>query len=107
MVERITERGLAPQDNSQVVIRVQAIGYSMDRSAILSNLREGFDRFKYYKGEGPIIDNLSTSVDHRMNAIAERTIKLIDELNWNFGVDEPDRDMLKIEALNVIYGYQD
>jgi len=107
IAERITSWGIAPEDHSKVVIRVQAIGYSMDRSAILSTLREGFDRFKYYKGEGPIIDNLSTSVDHRMNAIAERTIKLIDELDWNFGNDEPDRDMLKIEALNVIYGYQD
>ena len=102
---RINSWGITPEDYSKVVIRVQAMGYSMDRSSILSALQEAFDQFKYYKGEGPVIDGLFTSIDHQSNAIAERTLKLIDELEWNFGDDEPDRNMLKIEALNVIYGH--
>jgi len=104
IVQRIRSWNIDPKDYSKVMVRVQAVGYSVDRSAILYELRVGFDQFKYYKDEGPLIDNLSTSLDYQLNAIAERVIKRIDELMWNFGGDEPDREMLKIEALRVIYG---
>jgi len=39
-----------------------------------------------------------------VNAIAERTMKLIDQLEWDFGGDQPERESVKIAALNVIYG---
>lgn len=104
IANRIKSWNLDPTEYSKVILRVEATGYAMDRSAILSALREGFDRFKYYKDEGPLIDKLSTSTDRQLSAIAERTIKLIDELGWDFGGDEPERELLKIEALNVIYG---
>ena len=51
-----------------------------------------------------MIEKLSTSTDRQLNAIAERTTKLIDELEWDFGGDEPERELVKIAALNVIYG---
>ncbi len=104
IAQRMRSWNIEPKDYSKVVVRVQAVGYSVDRSAILSGLRVGFDQCKYYKDEGPLIDNLSTSSDHQLNAIAERVIKRIDELEWNFSGDEPNREMLKIEALRVIYG---
>jgi len=44
------------------------------------------------------------SSDHQRNAIAERAIKLIDELDWNFGGNEPKREQVVIVALSVIYG---
>ena len=84
-------------------MRVEAIGYAMDRSAILSALKGGFDAFRYYNDEGPLVEKLSTSTDRQLSAIAEQAVKLIDELEWDFGGDEPDRELLKIEALNVIY----
>ncbi len=99
----IASWNVSPSDSSKVIVRVKAIGYAMDRSAILSALREGFDGFRYYNDEGPLIEKLSTSSDRQLNAIAERAVKLIDELEWDFGSDEPDRELLKIEALNVIY----
>ena len=104
IAKRIESWNLDPTDYSKVILRVEAIGYAMDRSAILSALREGFDKFKYYKDEGPLIDKLSISTDPQLSAIAERTMKLIDELEWDFGGDEPERELLKIKALNVIYG---
>lgn len=104
IANRIKSWNLDPTGHSKVILRVEAIGYAMDRSAILSALREVFDRFKYYKDEGPLINKLSTSRDRQLSAIAERTMKLIDELGWDFGGDEPERELLKIETLNVIYG---
>ncbi len=102
--ERITSWGIAPEDYSKIVVRVSAIGYSKDRGVVLSTLKEALDQFQYYKNEGPNIDNLFISVDHQLNAIAERTLKLIDELDCNFSEGEPDRNMVKMQALNVIYG---
>ena len=104
IANRIKSWNLDPADKSKAVLRIEAVGYAMDRSAILSALREGFDKFKYYKDEGPLIDKLSTSSDQQLSAIAERTMKLIDEVEWDFGGNEPERELLKIEALNVIYG---
>ena len=102
--ERITSWGIAPEDYSKIVVRVSAIGYSKDRGVVLSTLKEALDQFQYYKNEGPNIDNLFISVDHQLNAIAERTLKLIDELDCNFSEGEPDRNMVKMQVLNVIYG---
>ena len=101
--KRIESWAIDPSDHPKVCVRVEARGYATDRSAILTALKEGFDGFRYYKDEGPKIDELSTSSDRQLNAITERTIKLIDELDWGFGGDEPERELVKIEALKVIY----
>jgi exonuclease SbcD len=103
IAERVESWNIDPSDYSKVIVRVEAIGYAMDRSAILSALGEGFDGFKYYKDEGPLIEKLSTSTDRQLSKIAERTMKLIDELKWDFGSDQPERELLKVAALNVIY----
>lgn len=103
IAKKIASWNLSPSDSSKLIVRVEAIGYAMDRSAILSALKGGFDAFRYYNDEGPLVEKLSTSTDRQLSAIAEQAVKLIDELEWDFGGDEPDRELLKIEALNVIY----
>ena len=102
--KRIESWGIDASDHPKVIVRVEANGYATDRSAILAVLREGFGGFRYYKDEGPNIDGLSTSSDLQLNAIAKRTIKLVDELDWVIGGDEPERGQILIEALSVIYG---
>lgn len=102
--KRIDSWNIDTSDYSKVVVRVRVIGYAMDRGAILSVLKEGFDGFRYYSDEGPLIDELSTSTDRQLGAITERTMKLIDELEWDFGGDQPAKEQLKIKALEVIYG---
>ncbi len=104
IAKRIQSWNIDPHDYSKVIVRIEAIGYAMDRSAILPALREGFDGCRYYKDEGPLIERLSASTDRQRSAIAERVMKLVDELEWDFGGDEPESELLKIEALNVIYG---
>lgn len=104
IAETVKSWNIDTSDYSKVIVRVEAIGYAMDRSAILSALSEGFNGFKYYKDEGPLIEKLSTSTDRQLSKIVERTMTLIDELEWDFIGNELERDLLKIEALNVIYG---
>ncbi len=91
-------------DHPKVRVRVEAKGYATDRSAILTALTHGFEGFKYFKDEGPKINRLLASSDRQVNAIAERTMKLIDELDWDFGGDEPGMDQVKMAGLSVIYG---
>lgn len=91
-------------DHPKVNVRVEAMGYATDRSAVLAALEQGFEGFTYYKDEGPKIERLLVSSDRQLNAIAGRTIALIDELDWNFGGDEPAKEHVKIAALSVIYG---
>jgi exonuclease SbcD len=102
--KKIAAWDMDPDDRLKIVVRVQAIGYTTDKSAVLSTLSEGFTGFKYFKNEGPLIDRLSVSEDRQLATVAERTIKLIDGLDWKFGGDEPEREQLKMQALTTIYG---
>ncbi len=104
--KRIESWNIDPADYLKVIVRVGASGYAMDRGAIFSALSEGFDGFGYYKDEGPLIESLSISADQQLGAVAERTMKLIDNLEWDYGGDQPERESLRIEALKVIYGAQ-
>lgn len=102
--KRIKSWDITSSDKPKICVRVEARGYSTDRSEILKVLREGFGGFRYYENEGPCIDKLSVSSDRQLNTITERTIRLIHELEWRFGGNEPTREQVTNEALNVIYG---
>ncbi|MBW1715801.1 MAG: metallophosphoesterase [Deltaproteobacteria bacterium] len=102
--ERIESWNIDRSEYPKVRVRVEAVGYATDRRAVLAALEKGFERFKYFKDEGPKIERLLASSDYQLNAIAERTMKLIDELDWTFGGDEPAKEHVKIAALSVIYG---
>ncbi len=104
IAQRIKSWNLDPTDYSNVIVRVQARGYATDRNAIFQTLKKGFDRFKYYNEE-PLIGDLYKSSKPQLDEIAGRVMKLIDEqLEWDFGGDEPDQELVKIEALKVIHG---
>lgn len=101
---RIDSWNIDPSDYPKVRVRVEAVGYAEDRSAILTALRQGFEGFTYYKNENPQIERLLVSSDHQLNAVAKQTIEIIDELDWDFGGEEPAKEQVKIAALSVIYG---
>jgi exonuclease SbcD len=102
--DRIKEWGLASSDYEKVVVRVKVIGYASDRSAISKALKDGFAGFSYYQGTGPFIGDLSISSDVQLKEIAQETMDLINKLSWDFGGDEPDRELITTKALKVIYG---
>lgn len=100
---RIKSWGINSDDYSKITIRIIASGYAMDRNKILKTLEEGFAEYNYYKGETPSIENLSSSADPQLNAIAKRAIEFVEGLEWEFGGDQPDKEQIKLEALKVIY----
>ncbi len=102
--ERIQSWGLNAEDESKVVVRVKAQGFAMDRSAILKTLEESFGGFTYFKNEGPGLEELYVSTDPQLADIAKRTMQLIDESTWDLTDGEPEKELVKIEALKTIYG---
>ena len=100
---RIASWDLEQKDYGKVTVRVRARGFSMGRRAVFTTLKQYFDVFNYYHGGEPSVDELEESVDQQLSAIAKRTMQLIDELEWNFDGDEPDRQQVKAEALKAIY----
>ena len=101
---RIETWDIDPADHPKVQLRVEASGFARDKSAVRHALESGFDGFKYFKDEGPAVDNLSVSSDDQLEAISERTMKLIEQLDWPFGGDEPTKEQVEFAALSVIYG---
>lgn len=104
IANRIESWNITASDHSRVQVRVEASGYAKNRSAVLAALELGFAGFAYFKDEQPTIENLSVSSDDQLEAISERTMKLIEELDWSFGGDEPTREQVELAALSVIYG---
>jgi len=104
IAKRIESWKIDASDHSKVQVRVEANGYAKNRSAVLEVLERGFAGFGYYKDEPPTIEKLFVSSDDQLEAISKRTMKLIEELEWSFGGDEPTREQVELAALSVIYG---
>ena len=104
IAKRIESWKIDASDHSKVQVRVEANGYAKDRSAVHEALERGFAGFGYYKDEPPTIEKLFVSLDDQLEAISKRTMKLIEELEWSFGGDEPTREQVELAALSVIYG---
>jgi len=102
--KRIESWRLEPSEQTKAVVRARAIGYATDRQAIFNALKEGFAKLKLYNDQEPSIEHLSITTDRQLNAIAERTMQLIDELGWDFGNDGPEKQAVKLAALSLIYG---
>jgi exonuclease SbcD len=101
--ERIQGWQVEPSDYEKVQVRVSASGFAKDRKGIREALDQGFTGFRYFKDEGPNISELFVSSDDQRAAIADQTMKLIEELDWRFGGDQPSIKMVKEEALKAIY----
>jgi DNA repair protein SbcD/Mre11 len=103
IAKRIKSWEIHESEFSKIIIRCEAMGYTMDRGAVMTALKDGFKDFRFYNDEGPLIERLSMSSDRQLSAIAERTVKLIDEFEWESNDDEPDKELIKMKALDVIY----
>jgi DNA repair exonuclease SbcCD nuclease subunit len=101
---RVAAWGIDPAEYPKIQVRVEARGYAVDRNRINQILIEGFRDFTFYKGELPKISELSTGSDTQRNAVAQRIMELIEDLNWNFSGDEPSKDQTVMAALSAIYG---
>lgn len=103
IIRRIRGWNIDDADKPKVIVRVEANGYAKDRSAVLQTLINGFAAYKFHQDQNPSIDDLSHSIDEQLNAIAARVLDSIDAIQWNYGGDEPDKEMVKLKALKSIY----
>jgi len=104
ITSRIDGWDIEAADYPKVQIRVGVQGYTKDRTALLQTLEEGFSDFSYYEDQGPDMDALSFSDDDQLDVIANRTLELIEEIDWAWGDSrEPEKEQVKLAALSVIY----
>jgi hypothetical protein len=101
---RIEAWGLNNEDRAKVYVRVKITGYTTDKRSIHEALEVGFGQYQFYKDEGVDAENLETATDDQRNAIAQRARDMLDELAWDFGGDEPERERVLIAALETVYG---
>ncbi len=106
ITKRISGWNFTPNELKKVTVRLRASGYSTARDIILDLLLDEFRSFKIYKNESSeIIENLSESNDTQRSRIAEKVKKMImNDLDWDFGGDEPNRDEVILSALSIIFG---
>ena len=100
---RVESWGLESSEYDMVQVRVDAIGFTADRKAILKTLRSGFRKFSYYD-DGPRIDQLRISADYQRNAVAEQVQAMVNAMQWDFDGDEPTREAVVMAALALVYG---
>ena len=101
---RIAAWGLNQEDRERARIRIKATGYTGDREMIMGCLNDVFAGFSFAQDEEPDISSLYVAKDNRRNAIAVRVLELIEEMDWKFGGNEPEKEKVIEIALSVIYG---
>jgi len=101
---RISAWRLDEKDIEKTRIRIAAAGYTADRQAVMDCLKKEFAGFTFVSDEEPDISSLRAAEDNRRKAIARRTIQLIEEMEWEFGGSEPEKEEVIEAALSVIYG---
>lgn len=102
--ERVIAWGLDEEDRKKARIRIKTTGYTSDREAAMECLKEIYAEFSFVKDEEPDISSLHIAKDSRRNAIARRVLELIEEMDWKFGGNEPEKEKVIETALSVIYG---
>ncbi|NOQ23562.1 MAG: hypothetical protein GQ565_13065 [Candidatus Aegiribacteria sp.] len=102
--KRISAWGLNQEDRKRARIRIKATGYTSDREVIMECLKDVFAEYSFVKDEEPDIFSLYVAKDNRRSAIARRVLELIEEMEWEFGGNEPEKEKVIETALSVIYG---
>lgn len=101
---RIVAWGLNEEDRKRARIRIKATGYASDREAVIECLKDVFIKYNFVKDEEPDISLLYVAKDNRRNAVARRALQLIEEMDWKFGGNEPEKEKVIETVLSVIYG---
>ena len=91
------------EDVARTRIRVKVQGYTQDKGALNKVLQDEFKDFLFYKDESPDLDDVSVSVDQNRIKIAENVKEKIKNLELDPSLDEPDRDLVIMKSLKLIF----
>ena len=99
----IKKWNIREKDRGKTKIRVQASGYTRNKSELLNLLLKEFDAYSFFKNESPMVDKVSVTIDENRIKIAQSVKSRIDILDLNPSPDEPDRDQILMEAFHIIF----
>ena len=91
------------EDANRTKIRVKVQGYTKNKGALNEFLLYEFKGFSFYKGEAPDLSHVATTLDLNKIKIAEKAKEKIENLEINPSLDEPDRDLILMESLKLIF----
>jgi exonuclease SbcD len=94
---------VSQEDAAKTKIRVKVQGYSKDKSALNNLLLDEFKEFLFYMDEAPDISEVAVTVDSNRISIAEKVKEKIDSLELNPSLAEPDRGLILIKSLQLVF----
>lgn len=92
---------LEPGEQEKVILRVKASGYSSNREDLERTLKEGFKKFNHY--EDIDISDVKYSNDSGREYLLNEFLSRLDNLDWQPSENEPNREMIILDALRIIY----
>ena len=104
IANRRRQWALSAEERAKVRLRVNVTGYSANRAALRSVLRDAFAGVTLYKNQEPNVDRVSNSDDVERHYIAEQVRTALEESSLPDGPDEPTLAEILLEALHIIYG---
>lgn len=93
---------LKESDYKKCHLRVTVQGYSTDREKVQKLIRDNLSEFSF--SDEPNFECLYVANDHDRNYIAKRARDMLMDFNWAKGPEEPDQEMVTLDALKLIYG---
>ena len=94
---------ISKDDAARTQIRVKVQGYTQDKDALNKLLLEEFKGFSFYKDETPDINEVAVTVDQNRIKIAEKVKEKIENLDLNLSPDEPERDLILMKSLQLVF----
>ena len=101
--ERIKSWGLDEAELPRVRVAVKFRGYTSDKAALMQTVKEAFGGLRFYRDWEPDLSQVAVSDDLNLAEIANRASDWIAALDWQPGPEDPDKDQILLEALQVIY----
>lgn len=101
---RIKNWELKENEVEKVRVQVRVLGYTADKQALFETVKQEFGRFAFHKNAEPDLSAVSVADDLNRAEIANRAAERIARLEWPSGEDQPEKDEILLQALQVIYG---
>jgi exonuclease SbcD len=94
---------ISEKDFPKIILRVKAKGYSKIKRQLEEIINREFQKFSYYKAIPPDTSEVYIATDINLIKIAEEVKQKIDSLELIQSPDEPDRDLILMHALKLIF----